>query len=145
MALIICCECGKEFSNKAAACPFCGCPTSESIEKVELVGDDKYIEIIREGGSLSACRAIEEDQKVPFEEASKYIQKLIATNPEAYKAREEFKARDAQLRAIVKCPKCGSTSIATTNRGYSLLTGFIGSGKPMNVCQKCGHKWKPGN
>lgn len=43
-----------------------------------------------------------------------------------------------------KCPKCQSTSIATTNRGFSLITGFIGSGKPMNVCQNCGHKWKPG-
>lgn len=29
MALIICTECGKEFSDKATACPNCGCPTSE--------------------------------------------------------------------------------------------------------------------
>ena len=41
-----------------------------------------------------------------------------------------------------RCPKCGSTSIATTTRGYSFWTGFVGSGKPMNVCQNCGHKWK---
>lgn len=41
-----------------------------------------------------------------------------------------------------KCPRCGSTSLATVNRGFSLLTGFLGSGKPMNVCQKCGYKWK---
>ncbi|MFR2491761.1 MAG: hypothetical protein ACLS9B_14710 [Coprococcus comes] len=46
--------------------------------------------------------------------------------------------------AQVTCPKCGSTSIATTNRGYSFFTGFLGSGKPVNVCQKCGYKWKPG-
>ena len=45
---------------------------------------------------------------------------------------------------IACCPKCGSTSIATVNRGYSLLTGFLGSGKAVNVCQMCGHKWKPG-
>ena len=43
----------------------------------------------------------------------------------------------------VKCPRCGSTSIATTNRGYSFYTGFLGSGSPRNVCQKCGYKWKP--
>lgn len=41
-----------------------------------------------------------------------------------------------------KCPTCSSTSLATVNRGYSFLTGFLGSGKPMNVCQSCGHKWK---
>ena len=42
------------------------------------------------------------------------------------------------------CPRCGSTSIATTTRGYSFWTGFLGSGTPMNVCQKCGYRWKPG-
>ena len=42
-----------------------------------------------------------------------------------------------------KCPKCGSTNIGVANRGYSLLTGFIGSGKSMNVCQNCGYKWDP--
>ena len=45
--------------------------------------------------------------------------------------------------APVKCPRCGSTQIATTNRGYSFYTGFLGSGSPRNVCQKCGYKWKP--
>lgn len=42
------------------------------------------------------------------------------------------------------CPKCGSTSIATVNRGYSIVWGFLGSGSPMNVCQACGYKYKPG-
>lgn len=35
MALIKCIECGKEFSDRAAACPSCGCPTSESIQNVK--------------------------------------------------------------------------------------------------------------
>ena len=51
-------------------------------------------------------------------------------------------ARQAQ-KTQIKCPRCGSTSIATVNRGFSFWTGFIGSGSPRNVCQKCGHKWKP--
>ena len=42
------------------------------------------------------------------------------------------------------CPKCGSTSIATVNRGYSIISGFIGSGKAVNICQNCGHRFKPG-
>lgn len=45
--------------------------------------------------------------------------------------------------SIICCPKCGSTSIATINRGYSIWTGFLGSGSPRNVCQSCGYKWKP--
>ena len=45
----------------------------------------------------------------------------------------------------ITCPKCGSTAISTQNRGFSMVTGFIGSGDPRNVCQKCGYKWKPGS
>ena len=44
----------------------------------------------------------------------------------------------------LRCPKCGSTSIATINRGYSLVWGFIGSGSARNVCQSCGYKFIPG-
>lgn len=48
-----------------------------------------------------------------------------------------------QQSNLPHCPKCGSTSISTVNRGFSIVTGFIGSGSPRNVCQKCGYKWKP--
>lgn len=44
---------------------------------------------------------------------------------------------------VVKCPKCGSTNVTAGQKGYSLLTGFIGSGSTVNRCAKCGHKWKP--
>lgn len=44
---------------------------------------------------------------------------------------------------VVKCPKCGSTNVTAGQRGYSLLTGFIGSGSTVNRCAKCGYKWKP--
>lgn len=43
----------------------------------------------------------------------------------------------------IKCPRCGSTAVTTTSRGYSLLTGFIGSNKTVNRCGKCGYTWKP--
>ena len=33
MALIVCSECGKEYSDKASACPNCGCPTNVVSEK----------------------------------------------------------------------------------------------------------------
>lgn len=47
-------------------------------------------------------------------------------------------------RNTVKCPKCGSTAVVIGTRGYSMFTGFLGSGKTMNRCGKCGHKWYPG-
>ena len=36
MALIKCPECGKEISNKAIACPSCGCPIA-SLEEANIV------------------------------------------------------------------------------------------------------------
>ena len=45
---------------------------------------------------------------------------------------------------MVHCPKYNSISIATISKGYSAITGFVNSGSPMNVCQNCGYKWKPG-
>jgi len=35
MSLIKCTECGKDFSDKAAACPNCGCPTEEVVRILE--------------------------------------------------------------------------------------------------------------
>lgn len=43
-----------------------------------------------------------------------------------------------------KCPKCGSTSITAGQRGYKLLTGFLGSNKTVNRCANCGYSWKSG-
>lgn len=57
--------------------------------------------------------------------------------------RQVQKSIEEQELNTVKCPKCGSTAIATVNRGFSIITGFIGSGSARNVCQKCGHKWDP--
>ena len=43
----------------------------------------------------------------------------------------------------VRCPKCGSTQIHSGERGHSFVTGWLGSGKVMITCLKCGHKWDP--
>ena len=75
-----------------------------------------------------------------------YLAKYIQKNG---KAPEAFNSRTPRniiqyTPPQVRCPKCGSTSITTINRGFSIWTGFLGSGKPVNVCQACGHKFIPG-
>lgn len=45
MALITCIECGKEFSDRASACPNCGCPTSEILNTAP---DEEKSEIYEE-------------------------------------------------------------------------------------------------
>ena len=59
------------------------------------------------------------------------------------KQQESNKKTEESTKDVIRCPRCKSTSIQTINRGYSFLTGFLGSGSPRNVCQKCGYKWKP--
>lgn len=54
-------------------------------------------------------------------------------------ATEHFKS----IQGKVTCPECGSPSITTGSRGYSLVSGFVGSGKTVNRCGRCGYKWKP--
>jgi DNA-directed RNA polymerase subunit RPC12/RpoP len=60
---------------------------------------------------------------------------------------------------VVRCPRCGSTQLATGNKGFGvgkaavgaiiagpigLVGGFVGSGKTMITCLKCGNKWQAG-
>ena len=56
---------------------------------------------------------------------------------------EQVEKSRVEEKDTVRCPKCGSSAIQTVNRGFSFWTGFLGSGSPRNVCQKCGYKWKP--
>ena len=57
--------------------------------------------------------------------------------------RQQVAERRASQANTVKCPRCGSTAVTAGRRGYSLISGFIGAGKTVNRCAKCGHKWKP--
>lgn len=43
-----------------------------------------------------------------------------------------------------RCPKCGSTHIHAEKRGWSVLTGLIGSAAIVVTCLKCGSQFPPG-
>ena len=87
---------------------------------------------------LKAMRELKDKDIIEYELKMAQFRKTINSGP------DDSSSTKQSSQPQIKCPKCGSTSIATVNRGYSFFTGFLGSGKPMNVCQKCGHKWKPG-
>ena len=71
--------------------------------------------------------------------------------PEKYQGKtieEEKEEREAIAIAraesrIVRCPKCGCQDIGVLNRGYDPFWGWVGSGEVVDVCKKCGYKWKP--
>ena len=98
------------------------------------VGDRK--ELV---GYLRKFHHVPDTEFVPSGNPFKYIDdKSNSMNINIHKAFEE-----EQKKLIPKCPKCGSTSITTGSRGYSLFTGFLGSGKTVNRCGNCGYKWEP--
>lgn len=75
--------------------------------------------------------------------------------------KQELKERIEKMDAegVVYCPKCYSTSIAPTKKGFGagkailgtlvagpvgLVAGAIGKNKVELHCMKCGYKWKAG-
>lgn len=49
----------------------------------------------------------------------------------------------SEKKSEIVCPKCGCSSIGVGARGYSFWTGFVGSGRTVNRCGKCGYIWTP--
>lgn len=144
--LINCPECNREISNEASSCIYCGYPLKSNGESICLVNgkeydlsflfDDteEYMDKLVKFVQLTDCYFGDSSEELKKIIRNKEIPKHlnIKTNSEISKEEKE-----------IHCPKCNSTEIGVANRGYSIIFGFIGSGKSMNVCKKCGHKWKP--
>lgn len=126
-----------DFENNM--CPFCKeelVDTMLSLDDFDAIAEssDYNRDLLLAMIELRKKDVIEFETKMqPFREAMKKKQEV-----KEKKRQEYFSSIDAP-----HCPRCGSTSITAGQRGYSLLTGFIGSGKTVNRCANCGHKWKP--
>lgn len=162
MALIKCPECGKEISDKAPACIHCGFPLNNidqtstlynailevtgpnkaklimelrNIRTLSLVEAKNIIDsapcVIKENISLSEAQQIQKD----FAEIMAGVKIIAADGSSSIESPYD--------KDVVYCPRCGSTQITTGQRGYSFLTGFLGSNKAVNRCAKCGHTWEP--
>ena len=81
--------------------------------------------------------------KLHDEDPIEYQLKMSQFKANLKQQEKQEKEQEEKNKNQIHCPRCNSTSIQTINRGYSFWTGFLGSGSPRNVCQKCGYKWKP--
>lgn len=137
MAIIKCPECGKEISDKAEKCIHCGYPLKNKtiINKKEY--DFSYeLELVLKNKNIEAIKSIREKTGLGLSDGKDIIDYMVEYKecPTVWYLEDNDK---------VHCPKCNCTDIGVANRGYSIVLGFIGSGKSMNVCKKCGYKWKP--
>ncbi len=109
-------------------CPMC----KNNLETVNISSDDFLT--IRDASNcnrdlLFAMIKLHDDDPIEYELKMAQFREIA----------ERKKAEDSKPR----CPKCGSTSIAAGQKGYSFWTGFLGSNKTVNRCSNCGHTWKP--
>lgn len=154
MALIKCPECGKEVSNKAVACPYCGMPFIEMEESLL----SKYIclkcgERLPENIlSCPKCGTRVPDEKklgrdmlyCPECEGLNEIGSFSCAHcGRKYKAAElasciikENKNEEKQQQTILtegkgsnqaRCPRCGSTSLAPNKKGYGVGKAVVGT------------------
>jgi DNA-directed RNA polymerase subunit RPC12/RpoP len=172
MALINCQECGKEFSDKAAACPNCACPVSNSSDDemdfpIEVNGKridlfDITLDKVKPGskkiGMMDSGAIIMEIQK----RAGSDVKDARAAWNNNVSAIERMYAEytaasdDGQAR----CPKCNSTSLTGQKKGFGvgkalvgglltplgigLVAGNIGAKKVRVTCMKCGKQFWAG-
>lgn len=160
MSIIKCPECGKDISDKANFCIHCGYPLRKDIvrtickingKEVDLAPVVSAMEQASDGEKYTAySTTIPGVINLKKEDLINFYSILMSIGvPEEFNSGDTYKNYKTGKRVsidpnIIHCPKCGSTHIATVNRGFSLLWGFVGSGDARNVCQKCGYKWKPG-
>ena len=165
MALIKCPECNKDISDKAPACIYCGFPlsaTTQSMPQTQRttnltpqISIKAPIKMFSQNDSTVSieccnCSKVYSFNRKYFSQIEKNFcipnTAIICPNCNngvAANTRIETKSTNNSISPKTKCPKCGSTSISTVNRGYSIIWGLLGSGTPMNFCQSCGHKWNP--
>lgn len=140
-------------------CPKCGNDETYSVNETPICENCGCEHLINTNFTLDEYMKIGTGDKNKFHEFKTHLRERYVVNSPEFDSKLYQEVLDKEFKSFmlnsssnsqdyeepkVRCPKCGSTSIGSTTRGYSLFTGFLGSGTPMNVCQKCGYKWKPG-
>lgn len=79
MALIICTECGKEYSDRARTCPNCGCPTEAyAVEP-----------IARRGEAVTVSDKVSKEEVIKHLSFAKALEQTIYTYQNAYNRIEQ--------------------------------------------------------
>lgn len=171
MSLIQCPECGKEISDKAEQCIHCGFPLNDLKSKklyymtitgfkknanklsAELylyqdygISKEKAKYVIKNPGTPTIDGIFEENivvLKQEFERLGCILEFNECKGNIANPLNEKLSRIREKREAKALCPRCKSDQITSSKRGFSVVTGFIGSNKTVNRCAKCGHSWKP--
>ena len=129
----ICYFCGSTVDDEnAEKCPYC---FGSKFFKNKI--EEELSEISNDPDFVQAMTKLHDEDPI------EYQLKISQFKMQKEQQKKHEKEQEEKSKNQIHCPRCKSTSIQTINRGYSFWTGFLGSGSPRNVCQKCGYKWKP--
>lgn len=147
--VMFCTKCGKENRADSAFCGYCGNPFTSFVadrpESGELTKTDMDLAYYK--ANLQMQQQALQMQQQELEEARKQTEQQ----------RQQLRLQRKQYDEMMKCPRCGSTSLSGNKKGYGvgkgvvgaallgpigLVAGNIGSGKVMVTCMKCGYKFR---
>ena len=139
---MFCTQCGKEIHSESKFCGYCGA------QIVAIAVQNECIEeVSKEEVDLAYYRASLTMQQ----------QALQLQQRELEIAKKQAEEQRRQYDALMKCPRCGSTSLSGNKKGYGigkgivgaamfgpvgLVAGNLGAKKVIVTCMKCGHKFK---
>lgn len=149
-----CSQCGSSFNKmfllgkqgNANVCPLCGAVLTNEEEHSDWITwyyygyksdngktaclEDSPIDLTQHGDTfflIKEFKAPPRDSNGRSDKAKEILRTYI---PDAF---SETKAKEASI----SCPRCGCSEFTLLNRGYSIWTGFLGSGKVKRVCNRC--------
>lgn len=155
MGLIQCADCGKMVSDRAEACPNCGCPVSESLKeqpkhicmyngKPIIFDDETYDRIMYDltkeesgKGILDLMRIMEKCVSEDYDEYNPLLEEIIHTKsiPQVFNAEMRIRPNPNQKT----CPKCGGHDFTPVRRNHSFFGGFATQKVDM-ICNHCGYR-----
>lgn len=176
MALIYCPECKKEISDKASVCPNCGFPISDYLNDSNKAEDNANKQIIcqfcgqpNDIGSLYCgyCgelidtaeieRRIEIENLKMQSENIRWQKEQYSVQQQQLKEQQQIrKQQEKEYKHMAKCPRCGSTSLSSSKKGFGigkavvgtaligplgLMAGNLGAKKVRVTCMKCGKQF----
>lgn len=122
----------KEVEKNETQCPVCKC---SNIVEINLSDNDFDIiaDICSDYNFVSAMIALKEKDIIEYELKMSQFRSQVS---------QKEKAKELEAKKPT-CPRCGSTDISETTKGFTFVTGFLNSSDIRMYCKNCHHKWKP--
>lgn len=140
---IICDSCGTIYPMEKIKdmdiCPVCDVPFDDysdhdSPDKdSDMAAEKKTYYYYKEGGGtlddmlFNGWKPLYTFQATDMEDAERQLKEVCPNSP-------LLKSTPSK---VIRCPRCFGTEYTLLNKGYSLFTGFLGSGRVKRVCNYC--------